>query len=235
MGFWNGKALQKGKAKDVASQLDAAPQEYREAFKMLRTKIKAQLNDRPCYTIAVTSAVAGEGKSCVAVELAKAMAEGGGRVLLMDCNLRSPSIQEYLHLSTQKGLSEVLKGTPVSEAIVKIDTLKMDVLTAGAWVQNPSELLDSDQMQRLLHDLTSRYEYIILDTPAAAAIADAAIIGRYADQVLLVLRQDATKLSQAEQVKRNLEQVGANILGLVFNGCDFDSSVDKKAYYAAKK
>lgn len=230
------KFSRKGNAENMAAQAIEVPQKYSEAFKMLRTKVKIQLSDKPCHTIAVTSAVAGEGKSCVSVELAKALAESGSRVLLMDCNLRSPSLQNYLNLNAQKGLSEVLNGVQASDAVIHVDQLNIDVMTAGAAVQNPSELLDSEQMQKqLLQDLSGQYEYIILDTPAAAVLTDALLISRCTDHVLLVLRQDAAKMKQAIQAKNNLEQVNANILGVVFNGCDTTVAKDKEAYYTNKK
>lgn len=232
MSFWNGKASRKGAAKDVAAQSKGAPQNYREAFKMLRTNLKVLVGEKPCHTIAVTSAIPGEGKTCVAVELAKTLAESGSRVLLMDCNLRNPSLQAYLNVSAQKGLTDVLNGSPVSEAVARHSELELDVITAGAVVDNPSELLESRRMQQVLSELEQQYEYLILDTPAAAAVADAAIVARQADGVLLVLRQDSAKMVQAVQAKCNLEQAGAAILGAVLNGCDTSVSPDKDEYYS---
>ncbi len=235
MSFWNGKASQTGAAKDVAGQSKGAPQKYREAFKMLRTNLKALVGEKPCHTIAVTSAIPGEGKTCVAVELAKALAESGSRVLLLDCNLRNPGVQEYLAVSARKGLTDVLNGSPVSEAVAKHSELKLDVITAGAVVDNPSELLESKQMQQMMDELTQQYEYIILDTPAAAAVTDAAVVARRVDGVLLVLRQDSAKMAQAVQAKCNLEQAGAAILGVVLNGCDASVSAGRDEYYSENR
>ena len=157
-----------------------APFQYQEAFKSLRTNLKFLAVGKTCKKMILTSAIPGEGKSSVAINLAVSLAEAGSRVLLVDCDLRKPIIHRYLKIdnSAYKGITNVLSDGSLAESIVGIKALNIHVIIADAIPPNPAELLGSSRMKMLISELDKHYDYIIFDTPPVSVVTDAAVLSQ---------------------------------------------------------
>lgn len=200
-----------------------------EQFRMLRSRLDSLAAETPLRTIAVASANAGEGKSNVSVNLAIVTALSvGRRVLLIDCDMRRPTIHRSLGVEPEQGLAEVLMGrcTP-AEAIVKVEGTHLDLLGVRMQPQNPSELLGSQEMRRLLEDVSQRYDWIILDTPATLGLPDSKIIVGLCDGFLMVVRAGETAREDVEAALEVLDRRRA--VGLVLNGAEMGH--ERYAYY----
>lgn len=209
------------------------PFQYQEAFKSLRTNLKFLAVGKACKKIIMTSAIPGEGKSSVAINLAVSLAETGSRVLLVDCDLRKPIIHRYLKIdnSAYKGITNVLSDGSLAESIVGIKALNIHVIIADAIPPNPAELLGSSRMKMLISELDKHYDYIIFDTPPVSVVTDAAVLSQYVDGVILVVRQNFATFDQVALAKKNLDSVDANILGVVMNNFDTRSANKESGYY----
>ena len=208
------------------------PFQYQEAFKSLRTNLKFLAMGKTCKKIIMTSAIPGEGKSSVSINLAVSLADTGSRVLLIDCDLRKPAIHRYLKLdrSSYKGLTNILSGGSLSDSVLNMKSLNLHLIIADAIPPNPAELLGSERMKAMIEELEKHYDYIIFDTPPVSVVTDAAVLSQYADGTILVIRQNHATFDEVELAKKNLEAVHANILGAVLN--DFDTrSVSKESGY----
>lgn len=210
-----------------------APFQYQEAFKSLRTNLKFLAMGKSCKKIIMTSAIPGEGKSSVAINLAVSLADAGSRVLLMDCDLRKPILHRYLKLdkSSYKGLTNILSGGVLTESIVNMKSLNLHVIIADAIPPNPAELLGSGRMKILVEELEKHYDYIIFDTPPVSVVTDAAVLSQYADGVILVIRQNHATYDEVALAKKNLDTVHANILGAVLNDFNTKSADKESGYY----
>lgn len=209
------------------------PFQYQEAFKSLRTNLKFLAMGKTCKKIVMTSAIPGEGKSSVAINLAVSLADAGSRVLLMDCDLRKPILHRYLKLdnSSYKGLTNILSGGVLTESIVNMKSLNLHVIIADAIPPNPAELLGSARMKILIEELDKHYDYIIFDTPPVSVVTDAAVLSQYADGVILVIRQNHATYDEVSLAKKNLDAVHANILGAVLNDFNTKSADKESGYY----
>lgn len=183
-----------------------------EEYRRLRASLVGLPDVR---TILVTASRHGEGTTKVAVGLAAALAsEQGPQVLLMEANLRSPSLAERLALPAGPGVSEYLAGHATPEALVqRRDDLNLSVVHAGT---RPA-VIDTEQVGALMARLSAQFDYTILDAPPVNRYADAAALAPKADAVILVAEADRTTVVEAETAKRNLERVGARILGVVLH------------------
>lgn len=209
------------------------PFQYQEAFKSLRTNLKFLAVGKTCKKIVMTSAIPGEGKSSVAINLAASLAEGGSRVLLIDCDLRKPIIHKYLKIdnSAYKGITNILSDGSLSESIISMKALNLHLIIADAIPPNPAELLGSPRMKMMIDELEKHYDYIIFDTPPVSIVTDAAVLSQYADGVILVVRQNFATFDQVLLAKKNLDSVNANILGAVMNNFDTRSASKESGYY----
>ncbi len=218
---------EKGAPSDLPSDVNKRriallqPESYvAEQYRSLRGRIDALAAQRPLKTVAVTSANSGEGKSTCSVNLACVTAMSVGRsVLLVDCDLRRPKIHLTLGLQPQAGLAEVLKkAASVDEAIMKLDGVNLDVLPVRSVPSNPSELLASPEMRRLIEDVAGRYDRVILDTPACLGLPDAKIVSELCDGLVMIVRADVTP---EEEVKAALDILDRRkVVGLVLNGSE---------------
>jgi capsular exopolysaccharide synthesis family protein len=195
------------------------PESYvAEQFRTLRGRIDALATQQPLRTIGVTSAVAGEGKTTAAVNLALVSAMSvGRRVLLVDCDLRRPKVHRSLGLRVDAGLSELLEGeAALDEAITEVQGSELQVLPVRSLPLNPSELLASTRMNELIDQLAQRYDLVILDVPAVLGIPDAKTITDLCDGIVFVVKADSTA---EEEVTSALEVVDRRrVLGMVLNG-----------------
>ena len=195
--------------------------ESAESFRVLRSRILFPDDGTPtCKTIMVTSTAIGEGKTFVAANLGIALAQGvDQRSLLVDCDLRRPTLAQLFGLSQQKGLADFLKsGTDLAKLILKTSVDKLTILPSGRPPVNPSELLGSARMDGLVKEMAERYDdrFIIFDTPPVLAASEALVMSQKVDGVVLVVRQGASGRSQ---IKRIIELIGREkLIGIVFNG-----------------
>lgn len=214
-------------------RLEDAPFAVVEAYKTLRANIQFTSVGRQVKKIIFTSANPMEGKTSVSVNLAITLGQAGSKVLLIDSNLRKPRVHKILNIHSSPGLTNVLvKATDIKSAIRKIENCNIDVLTCGPIPPNPSELLGSKEMQQLLESVEQEYDFIILDTPPAMFMSDAAVLSKYADGVVIVILQGSTTFDMVEKVKENLENAGAKLLGCVLN--DVKMEEGSRYHYKSK-
>jgi capsular exopolysaccharide synthesis family protein len=198
--------------------IDAPHTPRAEAYRKIRTNLQFVDIDRSAKVIQLTSAVAGEGKSLTACNLAIALAEAQKRVLLIDADLRRPSLAEYLKLPSALGLTSVLVGrSTVLEAIQTAADGTLSVLGSGPTPPNPSELLGSQQMRRLLDELRLEFDVVLIDAPPVLPVADAAAVATACDGVLFVVRHGKTRQDQVSAAFQTLRTVEAPILGTILS------------------
>ncbi|MEO0688469.1 MAG: CpsD/CapB family tyrosine-protein kinase, partial [Cyanobacteria bacterium J06649_11] len=188
--------------------------------------------------VVITSSVPQEGKSTVAANLAAVFAESKKKVLLIDTDMRSPSQHHGWELTNQLGLSNALVGRANISTAVQIVKPNLHVLTSGATPPNPVGLLKSQAMAKLIQDASDNYDYVIIDAPPILMAADALILGKIADGILMVSRPGVVDSNNAVNTKAFLEQSGQNILGLVVNGVILKNESDsyfhfRNSYYSS--
>ena len=194
-----------------------------EAYKLLRTKLQFSFADeKNCRVIGISSALTGEGKSLSAVNLAYTMSQLGKSVLLIDCDMRRPSMAEKLPVRKSPGLSDYLTGQIKGEELIQLCGIKNDekafhAIASGRTPPNPMELLSSARMETMLNKLREQYDYIILDLPPVGEVSDALVAARYTDGVLMVVRQHYCDRLALNDAIRQFLFVDAKILGVVFN------------------
>ncbi len=204
-----------------------------ETYRALRTSVQFSRPDAVVQTILVTSASPGEGKSVTSANLALVMAQSGRRVLLIDCDLRRPTVHKKFGIPREPGLSHVL----FSDAGVDPDALAQPaddlwVMPAGQIVPNPSELLGSKRMRDLLESLRDQFDIVILDAPPVHAATDAVLLSTQADATIVVCRAGSTRDFDLESAVSALASVGSRTIGVVFNGFDVSKSYGYKYRYA---
>lgn len=187
-----------------------------EAFRKLRTNLQFLAVDNPPRVIVITSSSPGEGKSTTATNIALALAEADHSVALVDGDMRRPSLAKYLDLVEQVGFSTVLSGAAsLSEVLQETRFPKLTVLTAGPTPPNPSELLGSQAAKKVLSDLRSQFDYVIVDSSPLLAVTDGSVLAASADGALIVTRFGKTKREQLTHAVGNLNHVGALLMGAV--------------------
>ena len=230
-----GKKKQKAKKENHSLHIisAAAPFQYVEAYKSLRTNLNFMTVNGDYKKIVVTSSIPEEGKSNVAINLAVTLGETDKRVLLVDCDLRKPILHRYLKIKRRsQGLTSVLSGeATLEESVVSFSDLKIEVLVAGAVPPNPAEILGSKKMEALISEMEKIYDYIIFDTPPVSVVTDAAVLGRLTDGAVLVIRHKYVTIESVKLAKQNLESVGVNIIGTVLNRFDFKGVAKDNGYY----
>jgi polysaccharide biosynthesis transport protein len=190
-----------------------------EAYRRLRTNLRALSTDHDVRSFAVSSAVASEGKTLVTANLGIAFAQAGSRVILVDADLRRPALTDLLGLQSRVGLSTVLAEELPVEASLQTwrDGLPLEVLASRRQPSDPSELLESGRFAAVLEALTERADLVILDAPAVLPVADAATLGRLTWGIVLVANLASTRTDQLETAARSLYAIDAQLLGVVLN------------------
>jgi capsular exopolysaccharide synthesis family protein len=184
----------------------------------------------------VTSAGPGEGKSTTATNLAVAYAQSDKKVLLIDADLRKPTMHHTFAITNRWGITNYLSGQAKFEEVIHHSSIpNLDLLTSGPVPPNPSEILASKRLQAMLEQLKETYDMIIIDTPPALAVTDAQVVATRSDGVVLVLDSGKVKRDAAIKVKANLEHVKARILGVVLNNVDKKSGESYYYYYYGNK
>jgi capsular exopolysaccharide synthesis family protein len=189
-----------------------------EAFRRLRTNIFALGRDVPLHTLLVTSAEPGEGKSTIVINLASTIAQSGRKVIVVDSDLRLPTLHKMFGLANETGLSSILnQEVTLDKAVQESNIDGVEVLTSGPLPPNPDELLDAPGMIALLQQLTQQFDMVLLDTPALLAVADAAILAPAVDGVILVVERAQARQETVRVACRQLAAVKARSISIVVN------------------
>jgi capsular exopolysaccharide synthesis family protein len=206
-----------------------------EAYRRLRTNLQFLDASRPLRTFVVTSTLPGEGKSTTAVNLALVMAEKGSHVLLVDADLRSPSIADLCGLEGAAGLSAVLIHEAAIEDVAQPwQVAGLDVIAAGQVPPNPSQLVESHAMEEFIGRALELYDLVILDTPPLLAVTDGAVLARRTDGALVVARSRAVKQPDLAESLASLDAVGSHVLGVLVNDVR-DNRADRHYGYGTSK
>lgn len=192
-----------------------------EQYKILRANLSFTIPENvKCPVIGVTSSIRGEGKSTTAVNLSYVLAENGKKVLLIDGDLRIPSIAKKMGIESTPGLTNLLMRFE-SRQLISFQSNILDnwyIIPAGNIPPNPSELLGSAKMEKLLEILSEEFDYIIIDLPPVNIVSDALAISRYITGMILVVREEYTEKKEFEACSRQLELSNVKVLGCVMNG-----------------
>jgi protein-tyrosine kinase len=191
-----------------------------ESFRLLRTFLK---NGRPKQVekgsiILVSSAGKQEGKTTVLTNIAVSLAHDGNKVLMIDCHLRNPAIHQVFQLPRQSGLTNYLRSDDgIEKFIVPVGVQNLFLLPAGVAADNPSELLSSGAMLKLLEDLKLEYDMILLDSPAVLSFTDAQVLVSHCDGATLVVKYGKSNRNAVSKARALLESAGGKVLGVVIN------------------
>ena len=201
----------------------------KEAYNSLRTNLLYALSPTNGKIVAVTSSNAGEGKSTVSINLALTMASANVKVLLIDADLRRPTVHKKLGLSNSTGLSRFIVGFETMADALKRNVFEnLDVMTSGPIPPNPSELLGSENMRIFLQKASDYYDYIIIDTPPINIVTDVAVMSDSISGVMLVTSHSKTTIDDVKKASVALEKVNAKLLGMVVSGVKKKLSSYKK-------
>jgi len=189
-----------------------------EQYRTIRTNLQFSSVDEDLRSILITSAGPGAGKSITAANLAVVYAQQGLKTLLIDADLRKPTVHYTFRLNNLTGLSNVLVGSSTLEnAVERVDVDYLDVLSCGPIPPNPAELLASKRMEEILYQASKLYDMVIFDTPPALAVADAKILANIVDGSLVVVRSKITKIEEAERTIELIKDSKARLLGTILN------------------
>lgn len=189
-----------------------------EQYRLIRNNIHFSSVDKIIQSIVVTSAEAGDGKSTTAANLAIVLSQKGKKVLLVDVDLRKPTVHYAFSISNLDGITSVLtKDSSLGMAITNTTIPNLDILTSGPIPPNPSELLDSQAMDGIMRDLKEDYDYVIYDSPPILAVTDSQTIASKCDGVVMVIASGKTQKDRAIKAKELLEKAGSKMLGVVIN------------------
>jgi capsular exopolysaccharide synthesis family protein len=188
-----------------------------EAYRTLRTNIQYSSVDKEIKTILLTSAGPSEGKTSTTGNLAYTLATPDKRVVIVDCDMRKPSIHKKMKLSNTKGLSDYLAGDSKLEEVLQSVEKNLFVITSGPVPPNPADMLGSNKMKMLISKLQENFDYVLLDTPPVIAVTDAQVLAGTVDGVVLVVASKQADKDAAVRAKELLLKVGANIIGVVLN------------------
>lgn len=200
-----------------------------ESYRTLRTNIQYSSFDKQYRSIIVTSSEPAEGKSVTAGNLALAMAQGENKVLLIDCDMRKPSLHKRFRISNNYGLTDLLLHKKTMEDVAVQYNEGLTVVPAGKVPPNPSEMLGSRAMTIFLEEMKKHFDYIIMDTPPVGAVTDSQVLSTKVDGTILVVKAGQTKKDVVMNSINAIKKVNGNIIGTVLNGVE--QSKNKYYYY----
>ena len=203
-----------------------------EQYRQIRTNIQFSSVDKEIKSIMVTSPEPGDGKSTTAANLAIVLAQQGKSVLLVDTDLRRPSVHYAFNISNLNGLTRVLtRDINLEDAICKTYVHNLEILTCGPIPPNPSELLSSKAMDNVMEELNGKFDIVVYDTPPVLAVTDPQILANKCDGVVMVVASGKTLKDHAIKAKELLESAKCRLIGVVLNGIE----TSKRAYYKEYK
>ncbi len=192
---------------------------FKESYRLVRTKVKKYCDKNKCKVILVSSAVPGEGKTTTSINIALSLAEISDKVVLIDADLRKPSVADRLKLDKDFiSINTVLKGNAeVLEALTDIDNSRLKVLAGGNSVKNALECMGSEEMKNIIAKLRANFDYVVIDTPPCGIMSDASMISQYADGMIMVVRCNKSKISYISHALSLLAGNGFPIIGCILN------------------
>ena len=203
----------------------------RNAAQTLLANIRFASVDDPIKTVVVTSSVPNEGKTTVSTELARAIAKGGRTVLLVECDMRRRSLAAELNVHPQVGLYSLLAGqADFATAAVAVEN-NFWFLDVEPHIPNPPEIIASKRFRRFVAQVKERFNFVIFDTPPLAAFVDAAVLSSIVDGTVMVVRENFAKRSEVQDAYAQLQNAGANVVGVCMNFCHEERSEYYYAYY----
>lgn len=200
-----------------------------EQYRTLRTNLEFAQVGNQVKSIAITSSMPMEGKSTTSANLGYTMGQTGRNVLIVDSDLRKPTVHRTFKLNNEQGLTTLLANQELkfNQVVQKSKELGLYFLPSGPIPPNPAELIGSPQMSALMEELSENFDMVIYDTPPVNSVTDAQIIATRVDGVIMVVQQDYARKDQVKEAKQALENVNANILGVILNNVPFE---DGKGY-----
>ena len=223
--------LSEANAKHSLNALKHPTSPLSESYRVIRTNVMAAAGAFQARVLLVTSIHPGEGKSTTALNLAAAIAQTGATAVLVDSDLRRPTVHSNLHLSRSPGLLDLLTRAGSFRDVVRPGPIPgLSALTSGAAADNPAELMGCEEMRSLLRDLAGAYDWVIVDAPPVGGMADALIIGGVVDGIVLVVEGDRTTRPVAADGVAQLSSVGGRLIGAILNRVD----VKRNAYYLSR-
>ncbi|HDX9609956.1 TPA: CpsD/CapB family tyrosine-protein kinase [Bacillus toyonensis] len=218
MAYKNRRKTNKVKGESIIAYT-APRSKISEQYRSLRTNLQLSSSIHKSGTIVITSPRYGEGKSTITVNLAVSIAQKGEKVLIIDANLRKPTIQEIFGVENTVGLTDILNGkTNLEGAVKKTEMERLDILTSGPVPFNPSEVLGSDEMDMLIQKAMEQYDIILFDSSPVLEVTDTSVLVDKCEGVLLVIRYNRTVSEDALETKRALSFTKSRILGAILNG-----------------
>jgi len=211
--------------------------QVREAYKVLRTNLIFSLPTEGCKKIIITSSLASEGKSTNCINIAITFAEMNAKVLLIDADLRRPNLARMFNVPSSPGLSNYLVGlNSIEDIVCKSDYKNLDYIVSGNIPPNPAEILSSDNMGKLLDELSKKYDYIFLDTAPVNLVTDTAVISKHVHGVVMIALHNSSDHESLKYAVNQLKFVGAKVLGFLLNGVVYGNNGsyrynNKRKYY----
>lgn len=209
----------------------SSPFAIKEAYNSIRTKLIFTGKGEKCPVFAVTSSLASDGKSTNAVSLAVSIAMAEQRVLLIDADMRKPSVHRYFGLEAKNGLSEILAGLTTEIKLRSTDTEGLSVLTAGQIPPNPAELLGSKQMDMLLDYVRQYFDYVIIDTPPVNIVTDASIISDKITGYIFIVQSGKNHIQDLKAAFSQIEEMNGDIVGVILNDPDDKAEAHYSYHY----
>ena len=203
-----------------------------EAYRTLRTNLSFTSLDRPLRTLVVTSAAPNEGKSETVANLAVTMAQGGRNTILVDCDLRRPSLHTLFDLASEPGLTNLVLEEDGRPELQQTEVDGLQLLTSGPLPPNPADMLGSQRLDQIIVDLRKTADIVLFDAPPVIAVTDATVLGSKVDGVLLVISAGKTRRDHAERAKALLEKANVRIIGATLTNSPRDSG--SVGYYGAQ-
>lgn len=196
-----------------------------EAYRTLRTNLSFYSLDDPLQTLVVTSPAPDEGKSTTIANLAVTMAQGGRRTILVDCDLRRPSLHEFFSLQNDVGLTTMVLDEQADLILQETSVEHLSLLPSGPKPPNPADLLGSRHLDRVLRILKEKADIVLIDAPPVLGVTDAAVLGAKADGILLVVSAGKTRRDHAERAKDLLEKARVRIVGVALTNATRESTL----------
>lgn len=200
-----------------------------EAYRALRTNLSFYSLDNPLRSLVVTSAAGEEGKSTTIANLAVTLAQSGRRTILVDCDLRRPSLHTLFNLQQSPGLTEMVLGQVEAAPLQETGVENLWLLPSGSQPPNPADLLGSRRVDQIITALLDQADMVLFDAPPVIAVTDAAVLGAKVDGVLLVISAGKTRREHAERAKEILEKAKVRIVGATLTNAPKDSAIG--SYY----
>lgn len=196
-----------------------------EAYRTLRTNLSFYSLDNPIRSLVVTSPAADEGKNSLVANLAVTMAQSGRRTVLVDCDLRRPSLHKLFDLNSEPGLTNQILGEIDEIPLQDTGVENLWLLASGPTPPNPADMLGTKRLDEIIARLVEQNDIVLFDAPPVIAVTDAAVLGVKADGALLVINAGKTRRDQAERAKELLEKANVRVIGAALANAPRDSGV----------